>query len=168
MELNRPLPPGSMIGILGGGQLGRMLALAAARLGFKCHILAPAGDNPAFAVAAAYTEAAYDDFKALEAFSAAVDVVTYEFENVPAATAAYIAERKSLAPSADALGIAQDRLTEKSFIADLDIAIADFAAVDGMDSLEWAINKIGRPAILKARRFGYDGKGQSGGGRGDD
>src|SRR6185295_10835810 len=123
MELNRPLPPGSTIGILGGGQLGRMLALAAARLGFKCHILAPAGDNPAFAVAATHTEAAYDDFQALEAFSAAVDVVTYEFENVPAATAAYIAERKPLAPSADALGIAQDRLTEKSFIADLDIAV---------------------------------------------
>ena len=102
MRLTRPLPPGSVIGILGGGQLGRMLALAAARLGFRCHILAPRGDNPALYVANRHTEARYDDLSALQSFADAVDVVTYEFENVPAQTAAYLAERVPLAPLAKA------------------------------------------------------------------
>jgi 5-(carboxyamino)imidazole ribonucleotide synthase len=160
MRLARPLPPHSVVGILGGGQLGRMLTLAAARLGLKCHIFAPRGDNPAFDVAFAHTEAAYDDQRALEAFANAVDVVTYEFENVPAETAAFLAERRPLAPGAETLAITQDRLTEKAFLSELGIDIAAFAVVDDEFSLEWALGKVGRPAILKTRRLGYDGKGQ--------
>jgi 5-(carboxyamino)imidazole ribonucleotide synthase len=113
MRLASPLPPGSTIGILGGGQLGRMLALAAARLGLKCHIYAPEADSPAFQVAAAHTIAGYTDFTALESFARAVDAVTYEFENVPGETAAFLAPRVPLAPSARTLQIAQDRVKEK-------------------------------------------------------
>jgi 5-(carboxyamino)imidazole ribonucleotide synthase len=160
MRLAQPLPPGSVIGILGGGQLGRMLALAAARLGLKCHIYAPKGDNPAFDVAFAHTEAPYDDPPALEAFADAIDVVTYEFENVPAETAAFLGERLPLAPGAEVLAITQDRLTEKSFLSELGIGVAPFAAVDDEFSLEWALGKVSGPAILKTRRLGYDGKGQ--------
>jgi 5-(carboxyamino)imidazole ribonucleotide synthase len=168
MRLEKPLPPGSVVGILGGGQLGRMLALAAARLGLKCHIYAPEGDNPAFDVAFARTEAAYDDRQALESFAAAVDVITYEFENVPAETAAFLGERVPLAPGAEILAISQDRLTEKSFLSELGVGVAAFAAIDDEFSLEWALNKIGRPAILKTRRLGYDGKGQVRIAEGDD
>ncbi|MGE0239768.1 MAG: 5-(carboxyamino)imidazole ribonucleotide synthase [Parvibaculaceae bacterium] len=160
MRLERPLPPNSVIGILGGGQLGRMLALAAARLGLKCHIFAPEAESPAFQVAARHTCAAYDDRAALETFAAAVDVVTYEFENVPAETAALLAALKPLAPGADALATSQDRLTEKTFLARIGLATAPFADVDGLAGLEQAVARIGRPAILKTRRFGYDGKGQ--------
>src|SRR6266508_3890819 len=152
MRLGKPLQPGSVVGILGGGQLGRMLALAAARLGLKCHIYAPEGDNPAFDVAFARTEAAYDDRQALESFAAAVDVITYEFENVPAETAAFLGERLPLAPGPEILAISQDRLTEKSFLSELGVGVAAFAAIDDEFSLEWALNKIGRPAILKTRR----------------
>ncbi len=161
MRLVSPLPPGSTIGILGGGQLGRMLALAAARLGLKCHIYAPDADSPAFQVAAAHTVAGYTDFAALEVFAGAVDAVTYEFENVLGETAAFLAPRVPLAPGARALQIAQDRADEKSFIAGLGIPVAPFAAVHDEDSLTAAIKEIGRPAILKTRRFGYDGKGQA-------
>ena len=143
MRLTRPLPPGSVIGILGGGQLGRMLALAAARLGFRCHILAPRGDNPALYVANRHTEARYDDLSALQSFADAVDVVTYEFENVPAETAAYLAERVPLAPGAEILAISQDRLTEKTFLSELGIGISTFAAVDQNQNLvrqEMAVN----------------------------
>jgi 5-(carboxyamino)imidazole ribonucleotide synthase len=161
MRLVSPLPPGSTIGILGGGQLGRMLALAAAKLGLKCHIYAPEADSPAFQVAAAHTVAGYTDFAALEAFAGAVDAVTYEFENVPGETAAFLAPRVPLAPGARALQIAQDRVDEKSFIAGLGIPVAPFAAVHDEDSLTAAVKEIGRPAILKTRRFGYDGKGQA-------
>jgi 5-(carboxyamino)imidazole ribonucleotide synthase len=168
MRLTKPLPPGSVIGILGGGQLGRMLALAAARLGLKSHIYAPKGDNPAFNVAFAHTEARYDDRHALESFADAIDIVTYEFENVPAETAAFLGERLPLAPGAEVLAITQDRLTEKSFLSELRVGVAAFAAIDDEFSLEWALNKIGRPAILKTRRLGYDGKGQIRIGNGDD
>jgi 5-(carboxyamino)imidazole ribonucleotide synthase len=161
MRLASPLPPGSTIGILGGGQLGRMLALAAARLGLKCHIYAPEADSPAFQVAAAHTIAGYTDFTALESFARAVDAVTYEFENVPGETAAFLAPRVPLAPSARTLQIAQDRVEEKTFVAGLGIAVAPFAAVHDEASLAAAIKEIGRPAILKTRRFGYDGKGQA-------
>ncbi len=161
MRLASPLPPGSTIGILGGGQLGRMLALAAARLGLKCHIYAPEADSPAFQVAAARTLAGYTDFVALKAFARAVDAVTYEFENVPGETAAFLEPRVALAPGARALQIAQDRVEEKSFIAGLGIAVAPFAAVEDQASLTAALKQIGRPAILKTRRFGYDGKGQT-------
>lgn len=155
-----PLPPGSVIGILGGGQLARMTALAAAPLGLSCHIYAPEEDSPAFQVAAAKTIAAYDDFKALEAFARAVDVVTYEFENVPGDTAAFLDALVPVAPGVAALKTAQDRIAEKSFIAGLGIPVAPFAEISDLASLEHALARIGRPAVLKTRRFGYDGKGQ--------
>ena len=161
MRLASPLPPGSTIGILGGGQLGRMLALAAARLGIKCHIYAPETDSPAFQVAAVHTVASYTDFVALAAFAGAVDAVTYEFENVPGETAAFLEPRLPLAPGARALRIAQDRVEEKTFIAGLGIPLAPFAAVGDEATLAAALQEIGRPAILKTRRFGYDGKGQA-------
>ncbi len=155
-----PLGPGRTVGILGGGQLGRMLAMAAARLGLRVHIYAPPGDNPAFEVAHAYTAAAWDDEAALERFARAVDVVTYEFENVPLATAAYLAGRVPVRPGVKALEVAQDRLNEKRFVADHGVATAPFAPVDDAVSLGAALAKTGLPAILKTRRLGYDGKGQ--------
>jgi 5-(carboxyamino)imidazole ribonucleotide synthase len=161
MRISNPLPPGSTVGILGGGQLARMLALAAARLGINCHIYAPEADSPAFAVAAARTIAAYDDVAALKAFAAKVDVVTYEFENVPAETAAVLDVLVPVAPGVDALKTAQDRIAEKTFIAGLGIPVAPFADVSDAASLEAALARIGRPAVLKTRRFGYDGKGQT-------
>ena len=161
MRLETPLPPGSTIGILGGGQLGRMLTLAAARLGIKCHIFAPEADSPAFHVAAAHTIAPYSDFEALGAFARSVELVTYEFENVPAETAAFLEKRVALAPGAHALATAQDRVAEKTFIAALGIPVAPFAEVSSVEELDAALARIGRPAILKTRRFGYDGKGQT-------
>lgn len=160
MRLASALAPGSTIGILGGGQLGRMLALAAARLGLKCHIFAPEGDSPAFQVSAARTIASYSDLVALEDFASSVDVVTYEFENVPGETAAYLEGHVPLAPGAAALQTAQDRFDEKTFIASLGYQVAPFAAVSDEASLLEAVARIGRPSILKTRRFGYDGKGQ--------
>ena len=159
-RLAKPLPPGSVIGILGGGQLGRMLALAAARLGLKCHVLAPERDSPAFQVAAQRTVAEYEDRAALAVFARSVGVVTYEFENVPAETAAFLEPLVPLAPGAGALATAQDRLTEKDFIAGLGIAVAPYAAVHDEASLLTAVARTGFPAILKTRRLGYDGKGQ--------
>lgn len=160
MRITEPLPPGAMVGILGGGQLARMLALAAGPLGIRCHVFAPEADSPAFQVAAERTIASYADFQALERFARAVDVVTYEFENVPAETAAFLETRVPLAPSASALRTAQDRILEKTFIARLGIPVAPFAEVSDLASLESALDRIGTPAILKTRRFGYDGKGQ--------
>ena len=160
-RISAPLPPGSTVGILGGGQLARMLSLAAARLGIACHIYAPEADSPAFAVSAASTVAAYDDFAALARFAAAVDVVTYEFENVPGETAAFLDTRVPVAPGVSALRTAQDRIAEKTFISGLGIPVAPFAEVSDLASLERALARIGRPAVLKTRRFGYDGKGQT-------
>jgi 5-(carboxyamino)imidazole ribonucleotide synthase len=161
MQLAKPLAPGSTIGILGGGQLGRMLALAAARLGLNSHIYAPELDSPAFQVCTARTVAGYHDFAALERFANSVDVVTYEFENVPGDTAAFLEGRCVLAPNSTALKTAQDRIDEKNFIAKLNIPVAPFAAVNSEADLTSAIKKIGRPSVLKTRRFGYDGKGQT-------
>lgn len=161
MRLEKPLAPNSTIGILGGGQLGRMLALAAGELGFKCHIFAPEADSPAFQVSAAQTVAGYGDFAALEDFAKSVDVVTYEFENVPGDTAAFLESRVALAPGSAALKTAQDRVDEKIFIAGLGIPVAPFAAANSEADLEEAIARIGRPSVLKTRRFGYDGKGQT-------
>lgn len=152
--------PGATLGILGGGQLGRMLAMAAARLGLRAHVFCPDAECPAADVAAARTIADYEDEAALTRFAAAVDVVTYEFENVPGATAAFLASRAPLRPNARALDITQDRLTEKRFVAGLGIATAPFRAVDGEAELAAALDELGTPAILKTRRFGYDGKGQ--------
>ena len=154
------LPPGSMIGILGGGQLGRMLSLAASKLGMRTHIYCPDAVSPAFEVTPHKTVAAYDDLAALAAFADAVDVITYEFENVPAATAEFLAARKPLRPGANALAISQDRLAEKSFLASKNISVAPYRAVTNLVELEAAIEALGLPAVLKTTRLGYDGKGQ--------
>jgi 5-(carboxyamino)imidazole ribonucleotide synthase len=155
-----PLPPGATIGILGGGQLGRMLALAAARLGFRCHIFCPDPISPAFDVSAAKTVAAYTDTAALERFGLAVDVVTYEFENVEVAAVEALSMIVPVRPGAKALAVSQDRLVEKTFLRDHGVATADFAEVGGVAMLEAAGVALGWPSILKTRRLGYDGKGQ--------
>ncbi|MEP7239967.1 MAG: 5-(carboxyamino)imidazole ribonucleotide synthase [Devosia sp.] len=155
-----PLSLGSTIGILGGGQLGRMLALAAARLGFRTHIYCPDPQSPAFEVTPHHTVAAYDDETALAAFARAVDVITYEFENVPAATAELLAALKPLRPNAKALAISQDRLAEKSFIGGLGIPVTPHRPVATLTDLAPALAALGSPAILKTARLGYDGKGQ--------
>ncbi len=155
------LKPGDTVGILGGGQLARMMALAAAPLGLKCHIFAPEGDNPAFDISAARTVAGYEDADALKRFAAAVSVVTYEFENVPAATADILSAQVPVLPAPRALAITQDRFTEKSFIRDLGLIVPDFIAVSSLEELEAALVTIGRPSVLKTRRLGYDGKGQA-------
>lgn len=154
------LPMGSTIGILGGGQLGRMLALAAARLGMKTHIYCPDPNSPAFDVTPLKTVGAYNDERALARFAKAVDVVTYEFENVPLRTAEFLAQKKPLRPGAKALGIAQDRLDEKAFLSINRIPVADFAAIPSLDILKAELREIGAPAVLKTTRLGYDGKGQ--------
>jgi len=155
------IAPGGTIGILGGGQLGRMLALAAAELGLKCHIYCPDTDAPAMDVAWRGTRAAYEDAEALARFADGVDVVTYEFENVPAETARILGEHAPVRPGALALATAQDRFVEKNFLASHAIPTAPFADVADAASLASAIEQIGTPAILKTRRFGYDGKGQA-------
>ncbi len=156
------LQPGDTVGILGGGQLGRMLSLAAASLGLRTHIYCPDEDCPASHVSARFTQAAYDDEKALKDFAAAVDVVTYEFENVPVdAVAVLEAAGATVRPGAMALEKAQDRLVEKQFVRSLGVATADFHGVDDLAALEQGLKEVGRPAILKTRRLGYDGKGQT-------
>ena len=155
------LEPGATIGILGSGQLGRMLALAAAQLGFKCHIFAPDRDSPAFDVVRETTRAAYADEQALADFAENVDVVTYEFENIPAETAAFLAPRVPVLPDPKVLAATQDRVAEKDFITSLGIATAPYVAVAKFAELSAALERIGRPAVLKTRRFGYDGKGQA-------
>jgi len=155
------IPPGATIGILGGGQLGRMLALAAAAMGYRVHVYAPEAEQPAAEVSAFATRAEYDDAGALDSFAAAVGVVTYEFENVPLAAVRRLAERVPVRPGVAALEVAQDRLAEKRFVADLGGQPAPFRAVDTLAELEQALGEIGTPAILKTRRFGYDGKGQA-------
>lgn len=155
------LPPGSTIGIVGGGQLGRMLAVAAARLGYKCHVYAPDEAPAAAEVAVRFTRGAWDDEAKLAAFGREVDVATYEFENIAAAPLAALAAEAPLHPPAAALAVAQDRLSEKSFIARLGGAPAPFRCVDNRASLDEALAALGVPAVLKTRRFGYDGKGQA-------
>ena len=160
--MSDPLKPGSTIGILGGGQLGRMLSMAAARLGFKVHIYEPGAHCPAGETSAHVTTASYDDADALEAFAASVDVVTYEFENVPAEALDRIEARVEIRPNRRALAVSQDRLEEKTFLNDIGLETAAFAAVDtDPATLAQAIAKTGLPAILKTRRLGYDGKGQA-------
>ncbi len=156
-----PLPPLSTIGIIGGGQLGRMLAMAAAQLGYACHIYAPEAQSPAAEVARHWTRAAYDDAAALAHFAASVDIVTYEFENIPAGPITTLAATHAVAPAPRALEIAQDRVAEKSFVDGLGARTAPWAAVDSLADLEAALARIGAPAILKTRRDGYDGKGQA-------
>jgi len=160
-KTNSPLEPGSTIGILGGGQLGRMLAQAAARLGFNVHVFCPEENSPAFKVAQKSYTFEYDDEQALKRFAQATDVITYEFENVPAQTAAYLGAKTPLHPNAGALKIAQDRLSEREFLTSIGISIAPFAAISCLEDIERALPDISTPCVLKACRLGYDGKGQS-------
>lgn len=161
MAASYPLPPGSTIGILGGGQLGRMLALAAARLGLDVVILTPDEGSPASRVARRTIVAAYDDPGALRALADASHVVTYEFENVPVrAVETLIALGAEVAPGPDALRVAQDRVEEKTFLNAAGAPTVAFAAIDGVFDVEEALPRIGLPALLKTRREGYDGKGQ--------
>ena len=152
------IPPGSTIGILGGGQLGRMLAMAAAGLGYRTHVYAPGSGGPAFDVAACWTDGRYDDAEAVARFAASVDVLTYEFENVEVAP---LAGLDKVAPSAAALDIARDRDAEKSFAVAQGGRPAPWRPVSTREELGAAIAALGTPAILKTRRFGYDGKGQA-------
>jgi 5-(carboxyamino)imidazole ribonucleotide synthase len=157
----RTLPPGSTIGIVGGGQLGRMLAMAAAQLGYACHVYAPDAAPPAAAVAARFTRGAWDDADALARFGRTVDVATYEFENIAAAPLEALARETPLWPPAAALATAQDRFGEKRFVEALGGRPTRFAPVDDRAGLDAALSAVGTPAILKTRRFGYDGKGQA-------
>jgi len=159
--MTEPLPTGATIGILGGGQLGRMLSVAAARLGFITHIFEPGANPPAGHVADRVTTAAYDDLAALTAFAHSVDVITYEFENIPTAALDTLEALRPIHPNRRALATSQDRLTEKEFLQSLGLNTAPFAAVDTADDLQTALATTGTPAILKTRRFGYDGKGQA-------
>ena len=152
--------PGATIGILGGGQLGRMLALAAAQLGYRCHIFCPEENSPAFQVADKVTIAAYENEEALTNFAKSIDVATYEFENVPSNTAATVAAHTLLRPGAKALAVSQDRLTEKQFLNDAGVETAPYQAFHTKEELQAAFKVIGRPSVAKTRRFGYDGKGQ--------
>ena len=155
------LPPGSTIGILGGGQLARMLALAAARLGLNSHIYSDEPNAPAFDVAASCTVGSFEDEAALSTFAASVDVVTCEFENVPARALEIAGKRAQVHPPAKSFAVAQDRLVEKDFMRGLGIPVADYADVHDEQSLRDALAHVHLPAILKTRRFGYDGKGQA-------
>ena len=147
------------IGILGGGQLGRMLSVAASRLGIRCHIYEP-GAAPAGDVAWRVTTAPYEDHDALRAFAESVDVITYEFENVPTSALDLLESVAPIRPNRRALAVSQDRLTEKTFLNEIGLATAPFADVPTEAELDAAIAQIGRPSILKTRRMGYDGKGQ--------
>ena len=153
------IPPGSTIGIVGGGQLGRMLSVAAAQLGYRCHILDPHEHPPAAHVAAAFTRAAYDDVGALSEFSAAVDVVTYEFENLPVEPLKLLGDK--LHPGHKSLAVAQDRAFEKSFIEKTGAKVAPWRPVETLDDVRAAAAELGTALVLKTRRYGYDGKGQA-------
>jgi 5-(carboxyamino)imidazole ribonucleotide synthase len=153
------LPPGSVIGVVGGGQLGRMIALAAARLGYRCHVLTPEADGPAVQVTNLATIADYDDPEALRRFAASVDVVTIEFENLPVAPLAELARTRPVHPSPEILAICQDRLREKAFLSEIGAPTADHAEVRGADDLARAAARLG-DGVLKTVRLGYDGKGQ--------
>ncbi|HYB10437.1 MAG TPA: 5-(carboxyamino)imidazole ribonucleotide synthase [Alphaproteobacteria bacterium] len=155
-----PLPPGSRIGILGGGQLGRMIVLAAARLGYRSHVFCPALDEPALQVVEARTISAYDDLKAIDAFVDSIDVVTFEFENVPSMVVERIGDRVPTRPGWKILHIAQNRLREKDFLRGIGVPTADYREITGTDGLQRAIRDLGTPAVLKSASFGYDGKGQ--------
>lgn len=155
------LSPGSTIGILGGGQLGRMLSIAASRLGYNCHIYCPEINSPAAQVSAQVTHAYYEDTDQLEKFAQSVDVITYEFENIPVATVDFLTERKPVFPGSKVLEVSQDRLKEKEFINSLGILTAPYKGVSDIEETQIALKTIKYPAVLKTRRFGYDGKGQA-------
>ncbi|WP_082542569.1 MULTISPECIES: 5-(carboxyamino)imidazole ribonucleotide synthase [unclassified Mesorhizobium] len=158
--MNGPLPAGSAIGIIGGGQLGRMLAMAAARLGYRTIVLEPQADCPAAQVANRQIVADYDDGAALRELAAACDVITYEFENVPVTAAQRLAASVPVLPPPRALEVAQDRMAEKQFLNGISIATARFFPVDNDEQLAAALANFGGSGVLKTRRLGYDGKGQ--------
>lgn len=155
------MKPGSVVGIIGGGQLGRMSAMAAARLGFLVHIFSPEHDSPAAQVAARSFVAPYDDLDALKRFADGVDVITFEFENLPAASLALLESLKPVRPGAKILAISQDRVLEKQFLNDAGIITAPWVKVETLAGLQAAAQKLGLPAVLKTTRLGYDGKGQA-------
>jgi 5-(carboxyamino)imidazole ribonucleotide synthase len=155
------LPPGSTIGIIGGGQLGRMSAIAAARLGYRAHIFVPEADSPASQVSAAVTVGAYDDPEALTRFANAVDVVTFEFENVSATGLDLLADLRPVRPSPAVLRASQDRVAEKRFVNAADARTAPWEPVESPDDLARALEKLGLPSVLKTTRLGYDGRGQA-------
>src|SRR5215472_1066479 len=157
----RPLPPNATIGLVGGGQLGRMSALAAARLGYHCHILTRERDSPASQVSAGATISDYSEPNGLRAFAAAVDVISFEFENVDAEGLDLLASLKPVRPSPAILRTSQDRLLEKTFLNGAGVPTASWAPVADFESLVAAAERIGLPAVLKTTRFGYDGKGQA-------
>ncbi|WP_415184320.1 5-(carboxyamino)imidazole ribonucleotide synthase [Phaeovulum sp.] len=159
--MNDPLSPGATIGILGGGQLGRMLSVAASRLGFKTHIFEPGANPPAGHVADRVTTANYADAAALTAFAASVDVITYEFENIPTAALDLLESTHPIRPGRRALAISQDRIAEKTFLGSIGLTTAPWAEVNDAASLDQALTRIGTPSILKTTRLGYDGKGQA-------
>jgi 5-(carboxyamino)imidazole ribonucleotide synthase len=155
-----PLPFGATIGILGGGQLGRMLSVAAARLGYRTHIFEPGANPPAADVTHRVTTAPYEDEAALRAFAASVDVITYEFENIPTSALDLLETLRPIRPNRRALAVSQERMAEKDFLTGLGLATAPYASVKSSADLEAALARIGTPAILKTARLGYDGKGQ--------
>ena len=158
--MSNPLPQGANIGILGGGQLGRMLAVAASRLGLKAHIFEPGANPPAGQVADQVTTAFYEDEAALRRFAQSVDVITYEFENIPTSALDILEQIRPIHPGRRALAISQDRLSEKEFLTGLGLKVAPYANVTTAAEAEAAAQSIGTPSILKTRRMGYDGKGQ--------
>lgn len=159
--MTKVIPPGSTIGIMGGGQLGRMLSMAAAQLGYRCHIFTPEPTSPGGEVSAVSTAANFDDANALAAFASSCDVVTYEFENVPVAPLTGIADLAPLRPSPRALEIAQSRIDEKRFVTGLGGRTAPYGFAETAGDVEAAIAISGTPAIIKSNRMGYDGKGQA-------
>ena len=158
--MRRVILPGATIGVLGSGQLGRMFAIAARRMGYRLHTLSPGEDTPTGQVADLEITADYEDLDAIRAFAGGVDVITFEFENVPADAAAAASEIVPVRPSGQALHITQQRAREKGFLADHGFPVTPFAAVTVLDDLAEAIGLVGLPAILKTAAFGYDGKGQ--------
>jgi 5-(carboxyamino)imidazole ribonucleotide synthase len=158
--MTRRYPPGSTIGVMGGGQLGRMFAIAARRMGYRVQIFTPEEESPAGQFADLTRIAEYSNESAVRRFADEVDVITFEFENIPIETVNWCAERTDVRPAGSILHIAQHRLREKTFLADAGVPVAPFRAVRNANELENAIERIGRPAILKTAAFGYDGKGQ--------
>ncbi len=158
--MSEPLETDAIIGVLGGGQLGRMLSVAASRLGLRTHIFDPATTPPAASVADMLTTAPYEDQVALEAFAKSVSVITYEFENIPVTAFDCLGQYAPIRPGREALRISQDRLIEKTFLNELGLKTASYAGVETLKDLELALIKVGKPSILKTRRLGYDGKGQ--------
>ncbi len=154
------IKPGSVIGILGGGQLGRMISIAAARLGYRCHIFSDVTDSPAARVSDAVTVASYTDFESLRSFAASVDVVTMEFENIPEEPVLYLEQRTLVRPSPKVLSVAQDRLIEKNFMKSIGVETTPYLHVQTASDLVDGVSKLGLPSVLKTTRFGYDGKGQ--------